>query len=255
MNLHCKAIVCSLKNYVVALALSKLSYNVGLLDADIYGPSLPTMMNLTNKKVEVNSHNNLLEPLYNYNIKCMSMGFLTKSDGPVVWRGLMVMSAIEKMLKQVNWKPLDYLVIDMPPGTGDIQLSISQLTSISGIVIVTTPQEISVIDVRKAIGMFQLVNVPILGIIENMSTYTCQKCSHEEHIFGVNGGTNLAKEFKTTVLEFLPINISFRQACDEGKPYVIVNDSDDQMIRKFETIAQKIVKQIPIKQNEQVEQK
>jgi ATP-binding protein involved in chromosome partitioning len=210
------------------------------LDADIFGPSIPTLLNLRHHKATTTTQTNLIEPLINFNLKCMSIAFLTKSDGAIVWRGLMVMQAIERLLRQVAWSPLDYLIIDLPPGTGDIQLSIAQLIPLSGVIMVTTPQELSLIDVRKAIEMFRLVHVPILGIVENFSTYFCQKCGHEEKIFGENGGEILAKEFQLNILQSLPIDTHFRQACDQGRP--IIKDSDSILCTKFTSLASQVVK-------------
>jgi len=209
------------------------------LDADIFGPSIPTLLNLRNQKATTITQTNLIEPLINFNLKCMSIAFLTKSDGAVVWRGLMVMQAIEKLLRQVAWSPLDYLIVDLPPGTGDIQLSLAQLIPLSGVIMVTTPQELSLVDVRKAIDMFRLVHVPILGIVENFSTYFCQKCGHEEKIFGENGGELLAKEFHLKVLQSLPIDINFRQACDQGRP--ISHENGTILCTKFNNLANQIV--------------
>ena len=169
----------------------------------------------------------------------MSIGFLTQSNGPIVWRGLMVMQAIEKLLRQVAWSPLDYLIIDLPPGTGDIQLSIAQLVPLSGVIMITTPQELSLIDVRKAIEMFRLVHVPIIGIIENFSTYFCSKCGHEEKIFGDNGGQLLANEFHLDILQSFPIDTHFRQACDQGRP--IIQDNQMLLWSKFNNLAKHIV--------------
>lgn len=208
------------------------------MDADIFGPSIPTLLNLRNHKAVTAAKTNLIEPLINFNLKCMSIAFLTKSDGAIVWRGLMVMQAIEKLLRQVAWSPLDYLIIDLPPGTGDIQLSISQLVPLSGAIIVTTPQELALVDVRKAIEMFRLVNVPILGIVENFSTYFCQKCGHEEKIFGDNGGQLLANEFNLSILQSLPIDTHFRQMCDEGRPPIQENQTC--LWSKFSELANQI---------------
>ncbi|CAF3875223.1 unnamed protein product [Adineta steineri] len=227
----------------LALALSRLSYRVGILDADIFGPSIPTLLNLRNHKATTLTKTNLIEPLINFNLKCMSIAFLTKSDGPVVWRGLMVMQAIEKLLRQIAWSPLDYLIVDLPPGTGDIQLSLAQLIPLSGVLMVTTPQELSLVDVRKAIEMFRLVQAPILGIVENFSTYFCQKCGHEEKIFGENGGESLGKEYHLKILQSLPIDIYFRQACDEGRP--ISEKNDTILWSKFNNLANEIVKLLP----------
>ncbi|CAM4748593.1 unnamed protein product [Rotaria magnacalcarata] len=225
----------------LALALSRLNNQVGILDADIFGPSLPTLLNLRNHKATTTA-TNLIEPLINFNLKCMSIAFLTKSDGAIVWRGLMVMQAIEKLLRQVAWSPLDYLIIDLPPGTGDIQLSIAQLVPLSGVIMVTTPQELALIDVRKAIEMFRLVNVPILGIVENFSTYFCQKCGHEEKIFGENGAQLLSNEFHLNILETLPIDTQFRQACDQGRP--IMQQNETILCSKFNNLAKQINEQM-----------
>ncbi|CAF0936224.1 unnamed protein product [Adineta ricciae] len=228
----------------LALALSRLSYRVGILDADIFGPSIPTLLNLRDHKATTLTKTNLIEPLINFNLKCMSMPFLTKSEGPIVWRGLMVMQAIEKLLRQVAWSPLDYLIVDLPPGTGDIQLSLAQLTTLAGVIMVTTPQELSVIDVRKAIEMFRLVQVPILGVVENFSTYFCRKCGHEERLFGENGARLLANEFQLKILQSLPIDIYFRQACDEGRP--ITQENDTILWSVFHNLANQIVELLPI---------
>ncbi len=214
------------------------------MDADIFGPSIPTLLNLSNHKATTITKTNLIEPLINFNLKCMSIAFLTKSNGAIVWRGLMIMQAIEKLLRQVAWSPLDYLIIDLPPGTGDIQLSIAQLIPLSGVLMITTPQELSLIDVRKAIEMFRLVNVPILGIVENFSTYFCQKCGHEEKIFGENGGNILAKEFQLNILQSLPIDSQFRLGCDQGRP--IIQDNQTILSSKFSNLANQIVEIINI---------
>jgi ATP-binding protein involved in chromosome partitioning len=228
----------------LALALSRLSFRVGILDADIFGPSIPTLLNLRNHKAKRITASNLIEPLMNFNLKAMSIGFLTKDDGAIVWRGLMVMQAIEQLLRQVAWSPLDYLIVDLPPGTGDIQLSIAQLVPLSGAIVVTTPQELSLVDVRKAIDMLRLVHVPILGIVENLSTYFCQKCGHEEKIFGENGGEILGKEYQLNILQSLPIDVDFRQACDRGRP--IVQNNETILCSKFNKLADEIARMLPI---------
>ncbi|XP_060031198.1 iron-sulfur protein NUBPL isoform X2 [Erinaceus europaeus] len=182
----------------LALALATNSKAVGLLDADVYGPSVPKMMNL--KGNPELSQRSLMRPLLNYGIACMSMGFLVEESTPVVWRGLMVMSAIEKLLRQVDWGQLDYLVIDMPPGTGDVQLSISQNIPISGAIIVSTPQDIALIDAHKGAEMFRKVHVPVLGLVQNMSVFQCPKCKHKTHIFGDDGARKLAQTLDLDVL-------------------------------------------------------
>nr|XP_014350270.1 PREDICTED: iron-sulfur protein NUBPL [Latimeria chalumnae] len=185
-------------NLALGLAANDLTKAVGLLDADIYGPSIPRMMNL-NGNPEL-TDKNLMRPLVNFGISCMSIGFLVEETAPVVWRGLMVMSAIEKLLRQVDWGKLDYLVIDMPPGTGDVQLSISQNIPVSGAVIVSTPQDIALLDARRGAEMFRKVGVPVLGLVQNMSVFQCPKCKHETHIFGADGAKELAKSLGLDLL-------------------------------------------------------
>ncbi|XP_059135849.1 iron-sulfur protein NUBPL [Peromyscus eremicus] len=185
-------------NLALALAANDSSKAVGLLDVDVYGPSIPKMMNL--KGNPELSPNNLMRPLLNYGIACMSMGFLVEETAPLVWRGLMVMSAVEKLLRQVDWGQLDYLVVDMPPGTGDVQLSVSQNIPISGAVIVSTPQDIALTDARKGAEMFRKVHVPVLGLVQNMSVFQCPKCEHKTHIFGADGARKLAQTLDLDVL-------------------------------------------------------
>jgi len=185
-------------NLALGMLASNQSLHVGLLDADVYGPSIPKMMNL-NGQPELTKQNQM-KPLVNFGVPCMSMGFLVEEGSPIVWRGLMVMSAIEKLLRQVAWGELDILVIDMPPGTGDTQLSISQHIPISGAVIVTTPQDIALLDARRGAEMFRKVDVPVLGLIQNMSHYVCPKCQHKAYIFGQDGARNVAKEMDLELL-------------------------------------------------------
>ncbi|XP_035183631.1 iron-sulfur protein NUBPL isoform X2 [Oxyura jamaicensis] len=185
-------------NIALALAANDSTKEVGLLDADIYGPSIPKMMNL--KGNPELTPKNLMRPLKNYGIACMSMGFLIDETAPVVWRGLMVMSAVEKLLRQVDWGRLDYLVIDMPPGTGDVQLSVSQNIPVAGAVIISTPQDVALLDARKGAEMFRKVRVPVLGLVQNMSVFQCPKCKHETHIFGADGVRDLAKTLGLDVL-------------------------------------------------------
>lgn len=199
---------------------------VGILDADVYGPSLPKMMNLKGP-VYLNS-DNVMIPLVNFGVQCMSMGFLIGENDPVVWRGLMVMSAIQRMLRQVTWGPIDYLVVDMPPGTGDTQLTLSQSIPIDGAVIVSTPQEIALLDARKGTEMFRKVEVPVLGIVQNMSMYQCPNCGHQEHIFGKDGATQLAKDVDTDIIGDIPLNISIREAADTGQPIVLSQPGSPQ---------------------------
>ncbi|KAI8812953.1 P-loop containing nucleoside triphosphate hydrolase protein [Cladochytrium replicatum] len=219
----------------IAVALSLLpqreqvgrKLRVGLLDADLFGPSIPMMMNLKGSP-EIDSGRNSLEPLVNYGIKCMSMGFLVGENAPVVWRGLMVMKAVEQLLRQVDWSDTDVLVIDMPPGTGDTHLSIAQLVPISGALLVSTPQDIALADARKAAGMFRQLNVPILGMVNNMSFFTCEKCHHQTRIFarseGASGIEAMAQNFGTTVLGELPLLPGVAALSDEGKPVALMYD-------------------------------
>uniref|UniRef100_F6Y1Q6 Iron-sulfur cluster transfer protein NUBPL n=1 Tax=Monodelphis domestica TaxID=13616 RepID=F6Y1Q6_MONDO len=208
-------------NLALALGANDSSKAIGLLDADVYGPSIPKMMNLQGNP-EL-SESNLMRPLLNYGIFCMSMGFLVEETAPVVWRGLMVMSAIEKLIRQVDWGQLDYLVIDMPPGTGDVQLSVSQNIPISGAVIVSTPQDIALMDAHKGAEMFRKVHVPVLGLIQNMSVFQCPKCKHETHIFGADGAKKLAKTLCLDVLGDIPLHLNIREASDSGQPIVFHN--------------------------------
>uniref|UniRef100_A0A452IBP4 Iron-sulfur cluster transfer protein NUBPL n=2 Tax=Gopherus agassizii TaxID=38772 RepID=A0A452IBP4_9SAUR len=214
-------------NIALALAAHDSTKAVGLLDADVYGPSIPKMMNL--KGNPELSPKNFMRPLKNYGIACMSMGFLVEETAPVVWRGLMVMSAIEKLLRQVDWGQLDYLVIDMPPGTGDVQLSVSQNVPVTGAVIVSTPQDIALLDARKGAEMFRKVRVPVLGLVQNMSVFQCPKCKHETHIFGADGVRGLAKTLGLDVLGDIPLNVNIRETCDAGQPIVISQPQSDMV--------------------------
>ncbi|XP_013400142.1 iron-sulfur protein NUBPL [Lingula anatina] len=229
-------------NLALALADNDKDKQVGLLDADVYGPSIPRMMNLEGQ-VFLNEQN-LMMPLVNFGIKCMSMGFLVDEGSPVVWRGLMVMSAIQRLLRQVAWGPLDYLVIDMPPGTGDTQLTLSQNIPISGAVIVSTPQDIALLDARKGAEMFKKVQVPVLGIVQNMSVFHCPKCGHEEHIFGEEGANKLAQEMGLEILGDIPLHTKIRELCDSGKPVVVSEEGSPQALA-FKNIARKVVEKLP----------
>lgn len=228
-------------NLALGIAASEHVKSVGLLDADVYGPSIPRMMNLKGNP-EVNSEN-LMIPLVNYGIRCMSMGFLVEETAPIVWRGLMVMSAIERLLRQVDWGELDYLVIDMPPGTGDVQLSISQNIPICGAVIVSTPQDIALLDARRGAEMFKKVNVPVLGLVQNMSVFRCPKCNHETHIFGEDGARQLAASMGLDILGDIPLHISIRETCDMGKP-VVVSAPESREAKAYLSIAKETMKRI-----------
>uniref|UniRef100_A0A3B4BEN5 Iron-sulfur cluster transfer protein NUBPL n=1 Tax=Periophthalmus magnuspinnatus TaxID=409849 RepID=A0A3B4BEN5_9GOBI len=206
-------------NLALGLSANDPSKSVGLLDADVYGPSIPKLMNL--KGSPDLTDNNLMIPLMNYGILCMSMGFLVDDAAPIVWRGLMVMSAIEKLLRQVDWGELDFLVVDMPPGTGDVQLSISQNVPVAGAVIVSTPQDIALLDARRGAEMFNKVHVPVIGLVQNMSVFQCPNCLHQTHIFGSDGAKNLALSMGVHFLGDVPLHLSIRETSDSGKPVVV----------------------------------
>ncbi|KAK3127175.1 hypothetical protein QOZ80_7AG0569390 [Eleusine coracana subsp. coracana] len=227
-------------NIAVALA-QKFKLKVGLLDADIYGPSIPTMMNL-HAKPEVSEDMKMI-PVENHGVRCMSIGFLVDKDAPIVWRGPMVMSALEKMTRGVAWGNLDILVVDMPPGTGDAQLSMSQRLRLSGALIVSTPQDIALIDARRGANMFRKVQVPILGLVENMSCFKCPKCGDKSYIFGEGGARRTAEEMDMELLGEIPLEISIRTGSDEGKPIVVASPdsaSAHAYIHVAEMVKQKV---------------
>jgi len=203
----------------LALALSAEGARVGILDADIYGPSQPRMLGISGKPDSKDG--NTLEPMTSYHLQAMSIGFLIDEETPMIWRGPMVTQALEQLLNDTNWDELDYLVIDLPPGTGDTQLTLAQKVPVSGAVVVTTPQDIALLDARKGFKMFEKVEVPVLGIVENMSTHICSECGHEEHIFGEGGGSRMASEYNVDFLGALPLEGSIREGTDDGKPTVV----------------------------------
>lgn len=205
----------------LALALSKLGFKVGLLDADIYGPSIPLMMGIDSKpQIYQNEGTNKMIPLENYGIKLMSIGFLIDDDNPVIWRGPMASGALKQFMSDVEWGELDYLIYDLPPGTGDIQLTLVQTIPLSGAIIVTTPQEVSLIDAKKGLKMFEKVNVPVFGIVENMSYFIAHDTGNRYDIFGSGGGESLAKKLNTNFLGGIPIDPRIREGGDSGKPIV-----------------------------------
>lgn len=204
----------------LALAWAAQGARVGILDADIYGPSQPRMMGLTGQR-PVTRDGKHLEPLRAHGIEVMSIGFLIDEEQPMVWRGPMVTQALTQLLGDTHWGELDYLVVDMPPGTGDIQLTLSQRVPVSGAVIVTTPQDIALLDARKGLRMFEKVSVPVLGVVENMSTHICSQCGHEEHVFGAGGGARMASEYHVELLGELPLDIHIREQADGGRPTVV----------------------------------
>ncbi|KAI1290312.1 Iron-sulfur protein NUBPL [Halotydeus destructor] len=217
--------------------------SVGILDADVFGPSIPHMLNLAGQQPELTKQN-LMIPLTNYGVKCMSMGFLVDPDSAIVWRGLMVMSAIDKLLRGVTWGPLDYLLIDMPPGTGDTQLSISQNIPISGAVIVTTPQKIALIDAKKAIVMFNKVDVNTLGIVQNMSYHDCANCHSRHHLFSKDGAKSLATEMDVRLLGDLPLDENIVSSSDAGVPFVL-KYPDSPTSHVFRSMALKVLESLP----------
>jgi ATP-binding protein involved in chromosome partitioning len=221
----------------LALALAAEGAQVGILDADIYGPSQPMMLGITGRPESIEE--NTIEPMEGHGLQASSIGFLIEEDAPMVWRGPMVTSALEQLLRQTRWRDLDYLIVDMPPGTGDIQLTLSQKVPVTGAVIVTTPQDIALLDARKGLKMFEKVGVPIVGIIENMSTYVCTKCGHEEHIFGSGGGEKMCKEYSVDFLGALPLNLSIREQADAGRPTVVA-DPDSPISAIYKNIARQV---------------
>jgi ATP-binding protein involved in chromosome partitioning len=220
----------------LALALSAEGARVGLLDADIYGPSQPRMLGITGKPESKDG--NSLEPMNSYHLQAMSIGFLIDEETPMIWRGPMVTQALEQLLNDTNWSELDYLVIDLPPGTGDTQLTLAQKVPVSGAVIVTTPQDIALLDARKGLKMFQKVEVPVLGVVENMSIHICSNCGHEEHIFGAGGGARMAEQHGVELLGSLPLDIRIREETDGGKPTVVA-EPDSRVSEIYREIARK----------------
>ncbi|XP_022062648.1 iron-sulfur protein NUBPL isoform X3 [Acanthochromis polyacanthus] len=228
-------------NLALGLMANDPSKSVGLLDADVYGPSIPTLMNL--KGNPELSDNNRMIPLINYGVPCMSMGFLVEDTAPIVWRGLMVMSAIEKLLRQVDWGSLDYLVVDMPPGTGDVQLSITQNIPIAGAVIVSTPQDVALLDARRGAEMFRKVNVPVLGLVQNMSVFQCPNCNHQTHIFGSDGARQLADTLGVQFLGDVPLHLNIRESSDRGRP-VVVSSPDSPEAVAYRSLASAVVQRL-----------
>jgi ATP-binding protein involved in chromosome partitioning len=225
----------------LALALAAEGANVGMLDADIYGPSQPTMLGISGRPESPDGKT--LEPMQGHGIQAISIGFLIDLDTPMVWRGPMVTQALEQLLRETNWRDLDYLVIDMPPGTGDIHLTLSQKVPVTGAVIVTTPQDIALMDARKGLRMFEKVGIPILGIVENMAMHTCSNCGHTEHIFGAGGGERMAKEYDVDYLGGMPLDIRIREQADSGRPTVVA-DPDGDLAARYREIARKVAVRI-----------
>ena len=226
----------------LALALAQEGASVGILDADIYGPSQPQMLGLAGQQPESKDGENM-EPLEAYGLQAMSIGFMVDVETPMVWRGPMVAQALDQLISQTNWRDVDYLIVDMPPGTGDIQLSLAQKVPVTGAVIVTTPQDIALIDARKGLKMFEKVNIPILGIVENMSIHICSKCGHEEHIFGQGGGERMGKDYDVDFLGSLPLEMAIREMTDTGKP-TVVGAPDSRTAEIYRGIARRVAVKI-----------
>jgi ATP-binding protein involved in chromosome partitioning len=221
----------------LALALAAEGASVGMLDADIYGPSQPMMLGITGKPESLDGKT--LEPMTGHGIQASSIGFMIDVDTPMVWRGPMVTQALEQLLRETNWRDLDYLIVDMPPGTGDIHLTLSQKIPVTGAVIVTTPQDIALLDARKGLKMFEKVGIPILGIVENMAIHQCTQCGHKEHIFGQGGGERMSKDFNVDYLGGLPLDIRIREQADSGQPTVVA-DPDGDIAATYKHIARQV---------------
>ncbi len=235
----------------LSLALAAAGAKVAVLDADIYGPSQPRMLGISGKPDAL--ENKMLVPMQNHGLKVMSIGFLVEEDTPMIWRGPMVTQALEQMLRGTAWNhdehDVDYLVIDLPPGTGDIQLTLSQKVPVSGAVIVTTPQDIALLDARKAYKMFEKVDVPIFGVIENMSTHVCSKCGHEEAIFGAHGAAKMADDYELDVLGEIPLEMAIRELADSGTPTVIAQP-ESETAQRYQRIALKIAGKLSVKKKD-----
>lgn len=228
----------------LALALAAEGATAGILDADIYGPSIPTMLGL--QGYPVSEDNKTMMPKMAYGLQTMSIGYLIDADQPMIWRGPMVTNALLQLLRDTNWNNVDYLIVDLPPGTGDIQLTLSQQIPVSGAVIVTTPQDIALIDAQRGLGMFEKVNVPVLGIVENMSMHICSQCGHEEAIFGEGGGKMMSLKNNVDFLGALPLDINIRKFADSGRPTVI-SDPDGRAAQIYKEIARKTAARLALK--------
>jgi ATP-binding protein involved in chromosome partitioning len=220
----------------LALAMAAEGASVGILDADIYGPSQPMMLGISGRPESKDGKS--LEPMEGHGLQAISIGFLIDSDTPMVWRGPMVTQALEQLLKDTRWRDLDYLIVDLPPGTGDIQLTLAQKVPVTGAVIVTTPQDIALIDARKGLKMFEKVGIPILGIVENMALHVCPNCGHESHIFGEGGAARMSKDYGTELLGQLPLDAEIRAQTDSGKP-TVVSDPDGKVAAIYKAIARR----------------
>ena len=225
----------------LALALSAEGASVGILDADIYGPSQPQMLGITGRPKSFDGKN--MEPMEAHGIKAMSIGFLIDEETPMVWRGPMVTQALQQLLNETRWHDIDYLIVDMPPGTGDIQLTLAQKVPVTGAIIVTTPQDIALLDARKGLKMFEKVGIPIVGIVENMGIHTCPKCGYGEHIFSAGGGERMCRDYNIELLGALPLDIRIREQTDSGKPTVIA-DPNGHVASIYRSIARRVAVKI-----------
>jgi len=231
----------------LALALSAEGATVAILDADIYGPSQPTMLGVKTKPESKDGKS--LEPIVSYHLQAMSIGFLIDEETPMIWRGPMVTQALEQLLRDTNWQDVDYLIVDLPPGTGDIQLTLAQKVPVTGAVIVTTPQDIALLDARKGLKMFEKVEIPVLGIVENMSTHICSKCGHEEHIFGAGGGARMAEQYDVDFLGALPLDMRIREETDAGKPTVVA-DPECRVSQIYRDIARRVTAKLSLQKKD-----
>lgn len=227
----------------LALALAKTGANVGILDADIYGPSQPMMLNAVGKRPDLKEGG--LAPIVRHGLQSMSIGYLIDETAPMVWRGPMIGKALQQLLSDTLWDNLDYLVVDLPPGTGDVQLTLCQKIPVNGIVIVTTPQDLALSDVKRACEMFQKLNVPILGVVENMSLYHCPNCGHEAHLFGTGGAQKLAEQYGIHMLGSIPLAVDIREMTDSGEPPV-VKAPESEYAKVFYDIAEKVIAKLAL---------
>jgi ATP-binding protein involved in chromosome partitioning len=225
----------------LALALAAEGATVGVLDADIYGPSQPMMLGVSGRPESEDGKT--MQPMMAHGLQVMSIGFLVEPDQAMIWRGPMATQALEQLLRQTNWRDVDYLIVDLPPGTGDIQLTLSQRVPVTGAVIVTTPQDIALLDAKKGVAMFEKVGVPILGLIENMAVYCCPNCGHTEHIFGADGGKRMAAEYKMDYLGALPLTRAIREQADSGQP-TVVSAPDGEVAATYRAIARQVAVKI-----------
>jgi ATP-binding protein involved in chromosome partitioning len=231
----------------LALALAAEGATVGMLDADIYGPSQPTMLGIQGRPESQDGKT--IEPMEGHGVQAMSIGFMIDTETPMVWRGPMVTQALEQLLNETRWRDIDYLVVDLPPGTGDIQLTLAQRVPVTGAVIVTTPQDIALLDARKGLKMFEKVNIPILGIVENMSTHVCPNCGHESHIFGEGGAARMSKDYGVEVLGSIPLDIAVREQTDSGKPTVVAAP-ESRIAAVYRQIARRVAVKIAERQQD-----